>query len=177
MSYKEYILLKKKYMETEVYNNNNSKNISVNINQEERKINIKNNPKDDKIKIRSKSKSEKVRKYNFQDDTDNYTELNNYEEKVKERKKLLNTNLDERGNEVLNENLFKYRKNEYKSMRKTFTGKFFQKKGSQQKDIKRETFYNFNNKFNNNNGLNFNNHAYKSYYGGFKNNIINKKQN
>ena len=174
MSYKEYILLKKKYMETETYNNNTnntcSKNISMNINQEERKIDIKNNPKEDKTKIRSKSKSEKIRKYNFDDNTDNNNEL-------KETKKLLNTNLDEHGNEVLNENLFKNRQNEYKPMRKTFTGKFFPKKGSQQKDIKRETFYNFNNKFNSNNGLNFNNHAYKSYYGGFKNNNVNKKQN
>ena len=170
MSYKEYILLKKKYMETEPYNNTDNKNISININQEEQKIDIKHNIKEDKAKIRSKSKGEKIRKYNFQDNTDNNNEL-------KETKKLLNTNLDERGNEVLNENLFKYRQNEYKPMRKTFTGKFFQKKSSQQKDIKRETFYNFNNKFNSNNGLNFNNHAYKSYYGGFKNNNINKKQN
>ena len=45
-------------------------------------------------------------------------------------------------------------------MRKTFTGNFYQRKGSQQKDKKLETFYNLNNKFNNN--------AYKSYYDGFK---------
>lgn len=160
MSYKEYILLRKKYMETEIMYKN-----------EKDKEQINNKKNDDKKYKRSKSKSDKVRNYNFNSEK-NEKELINYKKETKEIKNLYETNLDEHGNEVLNENLFKFRKNEYKSMRKTFTGQFYQRKGSQQKDKKGETFYNFNN---NNRNKNINN-AYNSYYGGFKsNNIIKKK--
>ena len=160
MSYKEYILLRKKYMETEIKYKN-----------EKDKEQINNKKNDDKKYKRSKSKSDKIRNYNLNSEK-NEKELMNYKKETKEIKNLYETNLDEHGNEVLNENLFKFRKNEYKSMRKTFTGQFYQRKGSQQKDKKGETFYIFNN---NNRNKNINN-AYNSYYGGFKsNNIIKKK--
>ena len=55
-------------------------------------------------------------------------------------------------------------------MRKTYTGKFLPNKGSQKGDIKRDTMYNFNFKYNKNNGLEFNNKAHKSYYGAFRQN-------
>ena len=172
MSYKEYMLLRKKYMEIEDNNNNGQINISsVHINEEDKRPKV-NKQKEDKKEIRSKSKIDKIKKYNH--NTFNYensaNEITNL--KKKETKKLFETNLDEFGNEVLNENLFKYRKTEYKPMRKTFTGNFFQRKGSQQKDKKGETFYNPKNNFNNKNS----NIAYKSYYGGFKNNNIIKNK-
>ena len=151
MSYKEYILLRKKYMETE---NNNGYYSTLIVSQiKEDKKSIESIKKEEKKNIRSKSKGDKIKNYN-----DNI--LTNHKKELKETKKLYDINFDENGNEVINENLFKYRKNEYKPMRKTFTGNFYQRKGSQQKDKKLETFYNFNNKFNNN--------AYKSYYDGFK---------
>ena len=174
MSYKEYILLRKKYMEIEDNNNNGQISISsVHINEEDKRPKV-NKQKEDKKEIRSKSKIDKIKKYNH--NTFNYensaNEITNLKKEIKETKKLFETNLDEFGNEVLNENLFKYRKTEYKPMRKTFTGNFFQRKGSQQKDKKGETFYNPKNNFNNKN----NNVAYKSYYGGFKHTNINKNK-
>ena len=172
MSYKEYMLLRKKYMEIEDNNNNGQISISsVHINEEDKRPKV-NKQKEDKKEIRSKSKIDKIKKYNH--NTFNYensaNEITNLKKEIKETKKLFETNLDEFGNEVLNENLFKYRKTEYKPMRKTFTGNFFQRKGSQQKDKNRETFYNFNNNTKNNNN------AYKSYYGGFKHTNINKNK-
>ena len=94
------------------------------------------------IKIRSKSKADKVRKCNYKENNtsiDNF-EPKEYEEKTTETKILYKTNLDENGKEVLNENLFKYRKKEFsnKQMRKTFTGNFYQRRGSQPKDNKQE---------------------------------------
>ena len=125
--------------------------------------------------------ADKVRKCNYKENNtsiDNF-EPKEYEEKTTETKILYKTNLDENGKEVLNENLFKYRKKEFsnKQMRKTFTGNFYQRRGSQPKDKKGETFYNYSNKYSNNK-TNFNNNAFKSYYGGFKgNNIYNKNKN
>ena len=120
MSYKEYILLKRQYMNIEQNNSIKNKTINDNI-SESKESNIK---KEDKIKIRSKSKCDKIRINN--------TKENNKEIKrnvKKEEKK--NKNFDENGIEVLNENLFKNRK-EYKPLRKTFTGTFFRKKINQQ---------------------------------------------
>ena len=169
MSYKEYILLRKKYMEIE---DNNEQINSVQIIEEDKRQK-KNKKKEDKKEIRSKSKSDKIKNYEY--NKFNYektgNEFINVKKEIKETQKLFETNLDEFGNEVLNENLFKYRKTEYKPMRKTFTGNFFQRKGSQQKDKNRETFYNFNN-----NNTKNNNNAYKSYYGGFKYANINKNK-
>ena len=170
MSYKEYILLRKKYMEIE---DNNAQINSVQIIEEDKRQKIiKKN--ENKKEIRSKSKSDKIKNFEYKkfnyEKSDN--EFINVKNEMKETKKLFETNLDEFGNEVLNENLFKYRKTEYKPMRKTFTGNFFQRKGSQQKDKKGETFYNPKNNFNNKNS----NIAYKSYYGGFKNNNIIKNK-
>lgn len=164
MSYKEYILLRKKYMEKDY--DNNKKNNTIKVYQtEESKNPIKNKEKDDKKNIRSKSKGDKVRNYNNNFKLEkNRDEIIDYKKEKKETKKLYDTNLDENGNKVLNENLFKGRKNEYKPMRKTFTGKFFQRKGSEQKDRRLEVFSNNNNNFNTNDK-----NAYKSYYGGFKN--------
>jgi hypothetical protein len=181
MSYKEYLLLRKKYME-EGNNNNTEKNKTMITESKEEEKNIINKiKKEEKIKIRSKSKADKVRKCNYKENNtsiDNF-EPKEYEEKTTETKILYKTNLDENGKEVLNENLFKYRKKEFsnKQMRKTFTGNFYQRRGSQPKDKKGETFYNYSNKFSNNK-TNFNNNAFKSYYGGFKgNNIYNKNKN
>ena len=149
--------------------------------KEEEKNIINKIKKEEKIKIRSKSKADKVRKCNYKENNtsiDNF-EPKEYEEKTTETKILYKTNLDENGKEVLNENLFKYRKKEFsnKQMRKTFTGNFYQRRGSQPKDKKGETFYNYTNKYSNNK-TNFNNNAFKSYYGGFKgNNIYNKNKN
>ena len=120
MSYKEYILLKRQYMNIEQNNSIKNKTINDNI-SESKESNIK---KEDKIKIRSKSKCDKIRINN--------TKENNKDIKrnvKKEEKK--NKNFDENGIEVLNENLFKNRK-EYKPLRKTFTGTFFRKKINQQ---------------------------------------------
>jgi hypothetical protein len=168
MSYKEYILLRKKYMEKE---DNNDQINSVQIIEEDKRQKIIKK-KENKKEIRSKSKSDKIKNYEYKkfnyEKSDN--EFINVKNEMKETKKLFETNLDEFGNEVLNENLFKYRKTEYKPMRKTFTGNFFQRKGSQQKDKNRETFYNFNN------NTKINNNAYKSYYGGFKHTNINKNK-
>ena len=170
MSYKEYILLRKKYMEKE---DNNDQINSVQIIEEDKRQKIIKK-KENKKEIRSKSKSDKIKNFEYKkfnyEKSDN--EFINVKNEMKETKKLFETNLDEFGNEVLNENLFKYRKTEYKPMRKTFTGNFFQRKGSQQKDKKGETFYNPKNNFNNKNS----NIAYKSYYGGFKNNNIIKNK-
>ena len=170
MSYKEYILLRKKYMEKE---DNNEQINSVQIIEEDKRQKIIKK-KENKKEIRSKSKSDKIKNYEYKkfnyEKSDN--EFINVKNEMKETKKLFETNLDEFGNEVLNENLFKYRKTEYRPMRKTFTGNFFQRKGSQQKDKKGETFYNPKNNFNNKNS----NIAYKSYYGGFKNNNIIKNK-
>ena len=119
MSYKEYILLKKQYMNIE--QNNNIKNKTFNNIIEEKESDIK---KENKIKIRSKSKCDKIRNNNIK---------NNIKDNIKNVKKeeKKNKNFDENGNEVLNENLFKNRK-EYKPLRKTFTGTFFRKKINQQ---------------------------------------------
>ena len=119
MSYKEYILLKRQYMNIE--QNNNTKNKTFNNISESKESDIK---KDDKIKIRSKSKCDKIRNNNNKDNI-----KGNIKNVKKEEKK--NKNFDENGIEVLNENLFKNRK-EYKPLRKTFTGTFFRKKINQQ---------------------------------------------
>ena len=173
MSYKEYILLRNKHMETDYNNNEKTNRTYINQNEEDKKQ-IKKKKKDDKKDIRSKSKSDKIRNYDFNNIYQENIEkdLISYQKESQETKKLYETNLDDNGNEVLNENLFKLRKNEYKSMRKTFTGQFYQRKGSQQKDKKRETFYNFNYNYKNKNI----NNAYNSHYGGFKNNNIVKKK-
>ena len=176
MSYKEYILLRKKYMETD-YNNSKVHNNTVNTfkNVDEQKEKVKNKNEDDKKNLRSKSKTNTARNFKFKEfNSENHeNELIKIEKEIEKEKKLYKTNLDENGKEVLNENLFKYRKNEYKPMRKTFTGNFFQKKGSQQKDKKGEILFNYNNNINDKK----NNNAYKSYYGGFKNaNFIKKNK-
>ena len=59
-------------------------------------------------------------------------------------------------------------------MRKTFTGKFLSNRGTQNRDVKRETMFNFNSKFNSNNGLNFNSNGHRSYYGNFRKNTKKK---
>ena len=132
MSYKEYILLKRQYMNIE--QNNNTKNKTFNNISESKESDIK---KEDKIKIRSKSKCDKIRNNNNKDNI-----KGNIKNVKKEEKK--NKNFDENGIEVLNENLFKNRK-EFKPLRKTFTGRFFKTKD----------------KFNNNNK------GYKTNYGNF----------
>ena len=122
MSYKEYVMLRKKYMEPNV-NDTSKENTMYNV-YPKKEENVKNN----NTEISSKTM-------------------------------LYNTNKDENGKEVLNENLFKNRQ-----MRKTFTGKFYQRKGSQYKEKKGEAIYN-------NNYYKFNtNIAYKSYYNGFMKN-------
>ena len=170
MTYKEYILLKKKYMGEEVNRktqNNTMYNIYPKNEEEEEEKQTKAIKNEEKYnKIRSKSKNDKIRNY-YLSNRDNQESKTAEESKV--FKALYETNLDENGKEVLNENLFRNRQIENKTMRKTFTGKFLPNRGNQNKDIKRETFYNFDNKYNNNNGLGFNNNkAYKSYYGGFR---------
>ena len=168
MTYKEYILLRKKYMGTEPNDNKDIKNNTMyNVypkNEEEKKqpIKVKNEEKNNKY--RSKSKGDKIKNYFWDGKDKQETKV----EEVKGYKTLYETNLDENGKEVLNENLFKNRQIEYKAMRKTFTGKFMTNR-NQRKDIKGETLSNFNNKFTNN-GLDFNNKnkAYKSYYGGYR---------
>lgn len=179
MSYKEYILLRKKYMGTESeidksFQNNTMYNVYPKNEEEKQPIIIKE--EEDKInKIRSKSKNEKVRRYYLGNNQDSKTP-----EEEKEIKTLYNTNFDENGIEVLNENLFRHKGTEYKTMRKTYTGRFLPNRGNQKKDIKGETMYNFNSKYNSNNGLNFNNNAHRSYYGNFRKNkdinMLNKKK-
>ena len=127
MSYKEYILMKKKYMHEDQKNNANE---TFDNASKEKEQEIK---KEEKMKIRSKSRGEKIRNFNFKDD------LGNIDKEIKKNK-----NLNENGIEVLNENLFKNRK-EFKPLRKTFTGRFFKTKD----------------KFNNNNK------GYKTNYGNF----------
>ena len=181
MTYKEYVLMRKKYMGTEASNENSfHNNTMINIypkNEEEKKQTYINKDKEKKNKIRSKSKKDIVKNY--------YWDVENQDSKVpeesKEYKNTYETNYDENGNEVLNENLFRNRQVEYKTMRKTYTGKFLPNKGKQVKDIKGETMYNFNNNINNNNnGLDFKSKGHRSYYGGFrksnsKNNFKRKK--
>ena len=118
MSYKEYILMKNQYMHqyTHTEQNIRKKNNILNNHSEKKELDSK---KEDKNKIRSKSRYDKIRNYNFKDNITNVK---------KEEKK--NKNYDENGVEVLNENLFKNRK-EYRSFRKTFTGKFFRPKVNQ----------------------------------------------
>ena len=167
MTYKEYILLRKKYMGDEIKNkaqNNTMYNVYPKNEEEEKQPKtIKN---EDKLnKVRSKSKSDKIRNYYLSTRDNQETKV----EEFKGFKALYETNLDENGKEVLNENLFRNRQIENKTMRKTFTGKFLPNRGNSKKDAKRETFYNFDNKYNINKGLDSNNNkAYKSYYGGFR---------
>ena len=175
MTYKEYISLRKKYMGTEINDDKAQNNTMYNIypKKEEEKIQPIRMRNEEKLnKFRSKSKGDKIKNYYWggRDDQDSKAM-----EETKGYKTLYETNFDENGKEVLNENLFKNRQIEYKAMRKTFTGKFLPNKGNPKKDIKGDTLYNFNNKFNSNNGLDFNKKAYKSYYGNFrKNNDKNK---
>ena len=169
MTYKEYLLLRKKYMGTEP-NNNIQNNTLYNVypkNEEEKKQSITMKNEEKSSKYRSKSKGVKIKNY-FWGGKDNQEAK--VDEEVKGFKSLYETNFDENGKEVLNENLFKNRQIEYKTMRKTFTGKFMTNRNTR-KDIKGETLSNFNSKSNNKNGLDFNNNrnrAYKSYYGGFR---------
>ena len=175
MCYKEYLLLRKKYMETDYsYNTYHNNTVSTFQNIEEQKRKNKNKKDDDKKNLRNKSKTNIARTFKLNEfNSDNSENELNKIMKEKEKKLLYKTNLDENGKEVLNENLFKYKKTEYRPMRKTFTGKFFQKKGSQQNDKKGEVLFNFNNDFIDKK----NNNAYKSYYGGFKNaNVIKKNK-
>ena len=170
MTYKEYISLRKKYMGTEINDNNAENNTMYNIYPKKEKEKIQSIPmrNEEKInKYRSKSKGDKIKNY-YCGGGDNKD--SKVMEEAKGYKTLYETNLDENGKEVLNENLFKNRQIEYKVMRKTFTGKFLPNKGNPNKDIKNETLYNFNSKFNNNNGLEFNKKAHKSYYGNFRKN-------
>ena len=176
MTYKEYISLRKKYMGTEPNNDSNIQNNTMyNIypkDEEEKKqpVYIKNEEKNNKF--RSKSKHDKIKNYYLGGDTKEYKII----EETKGYKNPYETNLDENGNEVLNENLFKNNQIEYKTMRKTYTGKFLP---NRKKDIKRETMFNFNAKYNRNVGLDFNNRAHKSYYGGFRknnDNLLNGKK-
>ena len=175
MTYKEYISLRKKYMGIEINEDKAQNNTMYNIypKKEEEKIQPIPMRNEEKLnKFRSKSKGDKIKNYYWsgRDDQDSKAM-----EETKGYKTLYETNFDENGKEVLNENLFKNRQIEYKAMRKTFTGKFLPNKGNRKKDIKGDTLYNFNNKFNSNNGLDFNKKAYKSYYGNFrKNNEKNK---
>lgn len=179
MTYKEYLLLRKKYMGTEPNNDNSVQNNTMfNIypkNEEEKQpIKYKNEQKINKI--RSKSKNDIIRN-NYWKEREKIESKN--DEETKGYNAIYGTNLDENGNEVLNENLFKNRQSEYKTMRKTFTGKFLSNRGIQKNDIKRETMYNFNNKYNSN-GLEIKNKAHKSYYGGFRKkngrNLLNEKK-
>jgi len=141
MSYKEYVMLRKKYMEPNV-NDTSKENTMYNV-YPKKEENVKNNNINDINNKRSKSIK--------------YKENNNTE--ISSKTMLYNTNKDENGKDVLNENLFKNRQ-----MRKTFTGKFYQRKGSQYKEKKGEAIYN-------NNYYKFNtNIAYKSYYNGFMKN-------
>ena len=119
MSYKEYFLMKKQYMNQNMHTEQNIRRKSniLNNHSEKKELDLK---KEDKIKIRSKSRYDKIRNYNIKDNITNVK---------KEEKK--NKNYDENGVEVLNENLFKNRK-EYRKFRKTFTGKFFRPKVNQQ---------------------------------------------
>ena len=169
MTYKEYISLRKKYMGTESNNDSTLQNNTMyNIypkNEEEKKqpIPIKN---EETNKFRSKSKHDKIRNYYLGGDTKEYKII----EETKGNKTPYEMNFDENGNEVLNENLFRNKQIEYKTMRKTYTGKFLPNRGNKKNDIKRETMFNFNSKYNSNNGLDMNNRGHKSYYGGFRNN-------
>ena len=172
MTYKEYISLRKKYMGTEINDNNIQNNTMHNIypkKQEEKKQSLPMRNEEKINKYRSKSKGDKIKNFFWggrdEKDSKNMEETKGY-------KTLYETNFDENGKEVLNENLFKNRQIEYKTMRKTFTGKFLPNK---KKVIKGETLYNFNNKFNSNNGLDFNKRGYKSYYGNFRKNNDKKK--
>ncbi len=171
MTYKEYISLRKKYMGTEINDNNIQNNTMHNIypkKEEEKKQSLPMRNEEKINKYRSKSKGDKIKNFFWggrdEQDSKNMEETKGY-------KTLYETNFDENGKEVLNENLFKNRQIEYKTMRKTFTGKFLPNK---KKDIKGETLYNFNNKFNSN-GLDFNKRGYKSYYGNFRKNNDKKK--
>lgn len=182
MTYKEYLLLRKKYMETEVNTDSSFQNNTMfNIypkDEEEKRPPIRKEEENENInKIRSKSKTDKVRNFYWGEKENKLDPKEN--EEAKGYKTLYNTHYDEKGNEVLNENLFKNKQVEYKTMRKTYTGKFLPHRGHSKNDIKRETMFNFNNNFNKNNGLEFNNKAHKSYYGGFRRNnnknMIDKK--
>ena len=173
MTYKEFLSLRKKYMGTEkeidVSIHNNTMYNVYPKKEEEKKQPIKTKEEEKISHYRSKSKHDKVR---------NYYLGNNQDSKVPEEAKDYNTiynmNYDENGNEVLNENLFKNRGIEYKTMRKTYTGKFLPIRGTQNKDVKGETMFNFNSKFNSNNGLNFNSNGHRSYYGNFRKNTKKK---
>lgn len=177
MTYKEYISLRKKYMGSDAINDDKSiHNYTMyNVypkNEEEKRLTI---VEKNINKFRSKSKHDKIKNFYLGNDTKEYL----INEETKGYKTPYEMNYDENGNEVLNENIFKNKQIEYKTMRKTFTGKFLPNRGAQKNDIKRETMYNFNNKFNRNNGLDFNNRGHKSYYGGFRKNndknLFNKK--
>ena len=169
MTYKEFISLRKKYMgteaETDVSIHNNEIYNVYPKNEEEKKQPVKIKDEEKISHYRSKSKHDKVRNYYLGDNQDSKVP-----EEPNDHNTIYNINYDENGKEVLNENLFKNRGIEYKTMRKTYTGKFLPIRGTQNKDVKGETMFNFNSKFNSNNGLNFNNNAYRSYYGNFRKN-------
>ena len=169
MTYKEYLSLRKKYMGTE-----DEKDVSIHNNtmynvypkkEEEKKQPIKIKDEEKINHYRSKSKHEKVRNYFLGDNQDSKVP-----EEANDHNTIYKVNYDENGKEVLNENLFKNRGIENKAMRKTFTGKFLSNRGTQSRDVKGETMFNFNSKFNSNNGLNFNSTAHRSYYGNFRKN-------
>ena len=169
MTYKEFLSLRKKYMGTE-----NETDVSIHNNaiynvypkyEEEKKQPIKNKEEEKTSLYRSKSKHDKVRNYYLRDNQDSKVT-----EETKDHKTIYYVNYDENGNEVLNENLFKYRGIEYRTMRKTYTGKFLPNRGTKNRDVKGETIFNFNSKFNRNIGLNFNSNGHRSYYGNFRKN-------
>lgn len=172
MTYKEYLLMKKKYMGTQSNNDNNIQNntmynIYPKIEEEKKQPVI--NKDEGKNKIRSKSKHDRIRNYYWGEENQD----SKVPEETKEYKSTYETNYDENGNEVLNENLFRNRQTEFKAMRKTYTGKFLPKRDNQKNDIKADTMYNFN--INNNKRLDFNSKGHRSYYGGFRKN--NSKNN
>jgi hypothetical protein len=173
MTYKEFLSLRKKYMGTEkeidVSIHNNTMYNVYPKKEEEKKQPIKIKEEEKISHYRSKSKHDKVRNYYLGDNQDSKVP-----EEAKDYNTIYNMNYDENGNEVLNENLFKNRGIEYKTMRKTYTGKFLPIRGTQNKDVKGETMFNFNSKFNSNNGLNFNSNGHRSYYGNFRKNTKKK---
>ena len=108
--------------ETEVIIHNNTMYNVFPKNEEEKKQPIKIKDEEKINHFRSKSKHNKVRNY-FLGDNQDFKVL----EETNDHNTIYNINYDENGQEVLNENLFKNRGIEYKTMRKTYTGEFYLK--------------------------------------------------
>lgn len=159
MSVREYEILRKKYMGDEPVskiNDNSMFNIYPKVEEE----------KGNTVKIITDYGKKNV------NSNKTLTVNNNYNWNKLEEIKGVNSdyNLDENGNEVLNENLFRNTTmKDFKSMRSTYSNKFIAKKSSKSKDKKGATMYNFHKKSSNNIN-NINSAAGRSYYGGFKKN-------